>query len=375
MNMFELSELLNKIYEAELPSREDLVRVLSLEDQVELDQLFSFADTVRKEFCGDGIFLRGIIEFSSFCDKECCYCGLNKNNRKLRRYRMSQEELLKSVEYLASCNIKTVVLQSGDDQALDTLWLKKIIRQIKSRFDLAITLSVGERSALDYKIWRQAGADRYLLKIETSNKALYASMHPQMTFAQRLDCLEKLRKLGYQVGSGNIIGLPGQSLKIIAQDILFFKQGNFDMLGIGPFIPHPDTRLAAVAKGQAALTLKTIALTRIVTKNAHLPATTALGSLDQDYRWEGLKCGANILMPNFTPQPYRKLYQIYPGKKCVDEPVGVCSLCMDGAAKDINRFIDYSKGDSFKRRTARPFFDAAGRNPRRNSLLMKGVDV
>jgi len=348
MSMFKLNKLLDRIYESELPDFKDLEQALSLENQVELDRLFSFADRVRKEFCGDGILLRGIIEFSNFCDKECFYCGLNKNNRKLSRYRMSREELIKSVEYLASCNIKTVVLQSGEDPALDVLWLADIISQIKSRFDLAVTLSVGERNLDDYRLWRQAGTDRYLLKIETSDEDLYTGMHPQMSFAHRLYCLDNLGKLGYQVGSGNIVGLPGQSLKTIAQDILFFKQSNFDMIGIGPFIPHQNTPFAAVARGEALLTLKTIALTRIVTKNAHIPATTALGSLEQDYRWEGLKCGANILMPNFTPQPYRKLYQIYPGKKCIDEPVGTCNFCMDGAVKDIHRFIDYSKGDSLK---------------------------
>ena len=347
--MFKFSELLDKIYESEMPSLKDLEQVLSLENQVELDKLFSFADRVRKGFCTDGILLRGIIEFSNFCDKECFYCGLNKNNRKLSRYRMSQGELIKSVEYLASCNIKTVVLQSGEDQALDASWLAEIISQIKSRFDLVITLSVGERSLGDYRLWRQAGADRYLLKMETLDEELYASMHPRMSFSHRLNCLNLLRDLDYQVGSGNIVGLPGQNLKNIAQDILFFKQSNFDMIGIGPFIPHQDTRFAAEAKGKALLTLKTIALTRIVTKNAHIPSTTALGSLDQDYRLEGLKCGANILMPNFTPQPYRKLYQIYPGKRCVDEPVGVCNFCMDGMAKSLGRSIDYSKGDSLKK--------------------------
>ena len=352
MNMFKLNVLLKRIYESDLPDLDDLEQVLSLENQVELNELFHFADRVRKEFCGDGIFLRGIIEFSSFCDKECFYCGLNKNNRKLSRYWMSQEELLKSVEHLVSCNIKTVVLQSGEDQALDALWLKNVILEIKSKFDIAVTLSVGERNIGDYRIWKQAGVDRYLLKIETSDEGLYLSMHPQMDFKQRLVCLDNLAKLGYQVGSGNIIGLPGQSLKTIAQDILFFKQRNFDMIGIGPFIPHTDTQFSAAARGQAPLTLKAIALTRIVTRNAHIPATTALGSLEQDYRWEGLKCGANILMPNFTPQPYRKLYQIYPGKKCIDEPVGACNFCMDGAAKDINRFIDYTKGDSLKLKKA-----------------------
>jgi len=350
MNTSELNQFLNKIYDSALPACQDLEQVLSLKTPDQLNTLFSFADNVRKEFCGDGILLRGIVEFSNFCDKECSYCGLNKNNRNLSRYRLSQEQLLKSVEDLVSCNIKTVVLQSGEDQALDAGWLADIIRRIKSRFDLAVTLSVGERRREDYQLWRQAGADRYLLKIETSDQDLYSSMHPQMSFAQRLNCLDVLRKLGYQVGSGNIIGLPGQSLKTIAGDILFFKQGNFDMIGIGPFIPHPETRFATQTKGEALLTLKAIALTRILTRNTHLPSTTALGSLGQDYRPEGLKSGANVLMPNFTPQPYRKLYQIYPGKKCINEPVGSCSFCLEDMAKSINRFIDYSKGDSLKSR-------------------------
>ncbi|MCX5713831.1 MAG: [FeFe] hydrogenase H-cluster radical SAM maturase HydE [Candidatus Omnitrophica bacterium] len=350
--MFELSRLLDRIYASSLPELKDLKQVLSLSDQRQLNELFSFADTVRKEFCGDGIILRGIIEFSNFCTKECFYCGLNKFNHKLTRYRLSKDELLKAVGHLASCNIKTVVLQSGEDQGLDALWLKDIISDIKSRFDMAITLSLGEKSIDDYRIWRQAGADRYLLKMETLDKELYTSMHPHMSFAQRLNCLNVLRGLGYQVGSGNIIGLAGQTLKTIARDVMFFNQGDFDMLGIGPFIPHKNSQFCGQQQGDVSLTLKTIALTRIVAKNVHIPATTALGSLDKDYRLDALKCGANVLMPNFTPQPYRKLYEIYPGKRCVDEPVGSCNFCMNEMAEKLGRFIDYSKGDSLKRERA-----------------------
>ena len=346
--MSKLVEFLDRIYVNQLPSIEDLEHILSLQNQEELRDLFTFADRVRKDFCGDGIILRGIIEFSSFCNQECFYCGLNKSNRKLKRYRMNREELLKSVAYLAGCKIKTVVLQSGEDQGIDVLWLKDIILEIKSRFDMAVTLSVGERSRDDYKIWKDAGASRYLLKIETSDEELYRSIHPHMSFGKRLYCLDALRDLGYQVGSGNIIGLPGQSLRTIAQDIIFFMQRDLDMIGIGPFIPHGDSHFSGQKIGDATLTLKTIALTRIITKNTHLPATTALGSLDQDYRLDGLKCGANVLMPNFTPQPYRKLYEIYPGKRCVNEPVGACNFCMDEMAKGIGRFIDYTKGDSLK---------------------------
>ncbi len=348
--MFNLEELLSRIYTANLPKLEDLEEVLFLKDEGELNKLFNFADRVRKDFCGDGILLRGIIEFSSFCDRECFYCGLNRSNLKLSRYRMSKDDLLKSIAHLAVCRIKTVVLQSGEDPCLDILWLRDIISEVRSKFDIAVTLSLGERSAKDYKILKDAGASRYLLKIETSDKNLYASMHPKMSFERRLQSLDSLRELGYQVGSGNIVGLPGQTLKMIAQDIIFFKERGFDMIGIGPFIPHGDSRFYGEKKGDAFLTLKTIALTRIVTRNAHLPATTALGSLDKDYRIQGLKCGANVLMPNFTPQPYRKLYEIYPGKRCVDEPVGACNFCMEEMSRSIGRFIDYGKGDTLKER-------------------------
>jgi len=350
MSMFNLKGLLIRIQKAGLPSEDDLKKVLSLEKKDDLNTLFSFADEIRQEFCRNGIFLRGIIEFSNFCIRDCFYCGLNKNNLKITRYRMKKEEILKSVEFLAEKNIKTVVLQSGDDSGMGSLWLRDILLEIKSRFDMAITLSVGERSFEDYKMWKDAGADRYLLKIEASDIKLYESMHGEMSYDKRIECLDDLRMLGYQVGSGNIIGLPGQTLKTIANDIIFFKERNLDMIGIGPFIPHNDSRFNGRKKGDALLTLKTIALTRIVTKNAHIPATTALGSLEKDYRLDGLKCGANVLMPNFTPNPYRKLYEIYPGKRCVDEPVGACNFCLDDMAKSLGRFIDYGKGDSLKER-------------------------
>ena len=350
MNMSKIIELLNKIHQASDPKLQDLEYLSSLNDQNSLGQIFDFADKVRQKFCGEGIFLRGIIEFSNFCARECAYCGLGKFNHQLLRYRMNKEELFKSVEFLASGNIKTVVLQSGEDLGLDPYWLAEIISEIKARFDLAITLSVGEKSKAEYALWKKSGADRYLLKIETSDQNLYAAMHPQMSFAQRLNCLHVLRELGYQVGCGNIIGVPGQTLKILAQDIIFFKKYDFDMLGIGPFIAHPLSPFAKEQEPEVSLVLKTIALTRIVTKNTYLPATTALGSLENDYRLQGLKCGANVLMPNFTPQPYRKLYEIYPGKKCIDEAVGSCNLCLDGMAKSLGRFIDYSKADSLKQK-------------------------
>lgn len=317
----------------------DLERLLSIEDDKSLRGLYGAADKVRHEYAGDAILLRGLVEFSNCCGKSCHYCGLNASNNSLERYRLTREELLESVSRIAACKIKTVVLQSGEDPVLDPEWLAGIVKEIKSKYDIAVTLSAGERPREDYKLWKDAGADRYLLKIETSDKALYDSLHCGMSFENRLRCLRDLKGLGYETGSGIMVGLPGQTLRSIAADILFFKEWDFDMIGIGPFIPHGKTLLADNAAGDVNLVLKALALTRIVTKRANLPATTALGSLGEDFRIEGLKAGANVLMPNFTPAPYRKLYEIYPNKRCISEPTGSCAFCMDSMAKGIGRTV------------------------------------
>lgn len=346
----DIESLLQRVSEAAVPALDDLVHLLSATDPAECQKIYAFADRVRQERMGEGILLRGIVEFSNVCDNTCQYCGLNKNNKKLQRYAMRQEEIIEAVGRIVSHNIKTVVLQSGETSGLDPQWFAGVIRDIKKRFDVSVTLSVGEKSRETYELWKDAGADRYLLKIETTDKKLYTAMHPEMSFENRLRCLRDLKELGYQTGSGNIIGLPGQNARSIARDILFFKEQDFDMIGIGPFIPHPGTDLGRNEKGAAEMVLKAVALTRIVTGNAHLPATTALGSLGKDHRVDGLKAGANVLMPNFTPSPYRKLYEIYPDKRCVEEPVGACAFCVEGMARSIGRCVDYGKGNSLKRR-------------------------
>ena len=317
----------------------EIERLLSLEDEKPLRELYEQADKVRHQYAGDKILLRGLVEFSNYCGRSCYYCGLNASNKSLERYRLTKEEILESVSQIAACDIKTVVLQSGEDPALKPEWLAGIVKEIKSKYDIAVTLSVGERPREDYKLWKDAGADRYLLKIETSDKALYDSLHCGMDFENRLRCLRDLKDLGYETGSGIMVGLPGQTLSSIANDILFFKEWDFDMIGIGPFIPHGKTPLADNTAGDVNLVLKTLALTRIVTKRANLPATTALGSLGKDFRVEGLKAGANVLMPNFTPAPYKKLYEIYPNKRCISESTGACGPCMGSLAVSIGRTV------------------------------------
>ncbi len=326
MSISHVRATLRRVSDARTPAIEDLVSLLALEDPGEAQEVIDAADETRKQFMGDGILLRGIVEFSSFCSNTCFYCGLHAGNTRIPRYRMSGPEILQCVRAISAQGIQTVVLQSGEDDSLDPGWLAEVVREIKRDHGIAVTLSVGERPREDYELWRAAGADRYLLKIESSDCALYASLHARRNLQSRLRCVKDLAELGYQVGSGIMVGLRGQRLEHIAADILYFAEGDFDMIGVGPFIPHPETRLHDQAPGDVRLTLKTLALTRIVTKNAHLPATTALGSMGKDYRLEGLRAGANVLMPNFTPLAYKKMYEIYPGKRCVSEPTGACGF-------------------------------------------------
>ena len=330
-------------------NKEEILEYLKTDNPQKTQELFARADAARREYCGDGVLLRGIVEFSSYCQGSCAYCGLNKRNQNMTRYRLTRAEILQAAGLIHSSGIQTIVLQSGEDPELDPAWLADIVREIKAKYGLSITLSVGEKSRAAYQLWRDAGADRYLLKIETTDAALYARLHPNMSLANRLRCLDDLQNLGYQTGSGIIVGLPYQTPEILAGDILFFADRDFDMIGIGPLIPHQATALKDLPRGSVDLTLRCVALTRILTKNAHLPATTALGSLDKDYRLDGLQAGANVLMPNFTPQPYKKSYEIYPGKRCLSEPTGQCALCMESLVESIDRHVDFSRGDSLKK--------------------------
>jgi len=350
MNTCKAQTVIERVYAEAIPDRRDIEYLLSLEDDRETQMLFDYANAVRKIFSGDEILLRGLIEFSSFCKNTCLYCGLNRNNTKLQRYRLTGAQIMAAVRNVVAAGIKTVVLQSGEDENLDVYWLKELVEEIKSGFDIAVTLSVGERRFVDYQFWKLAGADRYLLKIETTDQQLYQALHPGMSFEHRIACSRNLKALGYQNGSGCLVGLKGQTIRSLAEDIIFFKNENFEMIGIGLFIPHAETVLKDEPIGNINLALKVLAVTRIVTKNAHLPATTAIGSVgENDARITALNAGANVLMPNFTPQPYKKLYEIYPGKRCVGEQCGGCVGGMEAMAQAIGRTICYSRGDSLKK--------------------------
>lgn len=344
-----LQSVLRRVYDSDVPARSDLEYLLALKEPSEVAQLYAFADAVRKEYVGDGILLRGIIEFSNHCRNTCQYCGLNRDNSHLERYRLGRRQILERVEELVRCGIKTVVLQSGEDDALDPSWFEQLIDEITSKFDIAVTLSVGQKSRRQYELWKHAGANRYLLKIETTDTGLYASLHPGMSFDNHLRCICDLQAIGYQTGSGNIIGLKGQKIATLAGDILFFKKRDFDMLSVGPFIPNRNTVLGGQPLGDLGLTLRCIAVTRIVTKNTHIPANTAIASLaGRDGTIEALRAGANVVMPNFTPGHYKNLYEIYPGKKCVSPETSISQI--QKIANELSRYVDYTRGDSLKRK-------------------------
>ncbi len=279
--------------------------------------IYKIANNIRKQYKGDYVHIRALIEFSNICKSHCYYCGLRCENNKVQRYRLSEKQILRNVEFSVKSGYKTIVLQSGEDLFWDSDKLCALIKQIK-KYDIAITLSIGERSYEEYKAFKAAGADRYLLRIETTDKNLYRELHPNMSFDNRINCLYNLKSLGYETGTGCIVGLPNQSIESLAQDIMFFKDLNADMVGIGPFIPHPDTPLADADNNNFDSALKVTALTRIVLPDINIPATTAMESLKPNGRITALNSGANVVMINVTDNDYKNKYEIYPNKVCLN---------------------------------------------------------
>ncbi|HEY9159815.1 MAG TPA: [FeFe] hydrogenase H-cluster radical SAM maturase HydE [Desulfomonilia bacterium] len=310
-------------------NKSKIIKILSEDDP---SALLAEADEARRNYIGDEVYLRGIIEFSNYCIQDCHYCGLGCNNNKLERYRMSDDEILSGAREILKSGIGTVVLQSGEDTFYSTQKIVSLIKRIKDETGLVITLSTGEWPLKAFELFKEAGADRYLLKHETSDGNLYKQIKSGGDQSYRIKCLKHLKTLGFETGSGVMVGLPGQTLESLAGDIMMFKELDIDMIGIGPFIPHPDTLLAGNPAGSPELVLKMIALTRIVTRNTNIPATTALTTIDPKNRVRSLMAGANVIMPDFTPAKYRKLYEIYPGKgSSPAEP----SEIMDGIRRDI----------------------------------------
>lgn len=335
----------------------EIVSFLRETDPGRLERLWRQADRVRRENVGHEVHLRGLIEFSNHCSRLCGYCGLRAENTRVKRYRMSQDEILAAAVEADRLGYGTVVLQSGEDAGLDAGWMSRVIGRIKGETPLAVTLSLGERHEDELAAWRWAGADRYLLRFETSNRRLFGEIHPTPSgrSGDRLAILRTLARLGYEVGSGVMIGIPGQSFDDLAQDIELFAELDLDMIGVGPYIAHPDTPLGRVAPGGAdgqvpgseLMTYKVIALARLACASANIPSTTALATLNtNDGRERGLARGANVIMPNVTPREYRPLYDIYPNKACVAETAQSCAACIRRRIESMGRTFGCGRGDS-----------------------------
>lgn len=314
----EFMEILKKIEVGEELSFEDIVILLKTERKAEKDALFHAADRMRKEIVGDVVDIRGAIEFSNYCRKDCRYCGIRKSLDDLKRYRMDEDEIMEVVHYLHEIGLKTVILQSGEDLWWTPDKIVSLIKRVKEETRMNITLSIGERPREEYELYKKFGANNFLLKIEATNKELFKFIHPDDDYDRRVECSNWLRELGYLNGSGNIIGLPGQTVEDIAKDIVFFKEMGINMIGIGPFVPAKGTPLESYPQGSIDMTLKAVAVTRIVCKRVFIPATTALASLDPDGQTKALKAGANTIMLINTPSKYRYNYQIYSDKNMVD---------------------------------------------------------
>ncbi len=342
-------ETLNRMLAGAMPTAVELAGLLKAQGKLR-ENIYAAADLKRSEKHGAAIHLRGIIEFSNICKNNCWYCGIRCDNTKVTRYRMSDDEIIGTAINARKWGCGTVVLQSGDDPFFTVDKLAGILRRIKKATGLAITLSVGVRGCQELEALKEAGCDRYLLRFETTSNALFTVMRPDESFEARLQCLTDLRALDYQVGSGFMIGLPGTTLEMIANDILFTTKLDLDMIGCGPFLAHPDTPFAGKPLLEdRSVYYKTIALLRLLNPSAHMPATTAFDALEPDGRNLVLRCGANVFMPNITPGKYRRLYQLYPNKSCVDEEGAACAICVRGRIAILEREIGVGPGHSIRK--------------------------
>ena len=342
--------------------KKQIEQYLAVENKAELDALFEKAYNVKAENVGRIVYLRGLIEISNICQKNCHYCGIRKENKNVNRYKLTKKEILQTAKWIYENKYGSLLLQSGErGDAAFVDFIEEVVHEIKQIGSgaLGITLSLGEQSLKTYQRWFNAGAHRYLLRIESSNPRLYAKIHPpEMSYDNRVNSLKSLKESGYQVGTGVMIGIPGQTLSDLADDIIFFKELDIDMIGMGPFIPHNDTPMGHYlesfnTKKQFILALKMIAATRIGLQDINIAAATALQALKDDGRELALKAGANIIMPNVTDVQYRASYQLYENKPCIDENSEQCKSCLTARIISAGESVGFEEwGDSphFKKR-------------------------
>ena len=342
-----MKKLIDRLHTTGSLDREQWIQLLS-ERSEETDQYArDLGNKVRQQIYGNVIYVRGLIEFTNYCKNDCYYCGIRRSNKNAQRYRLTEEDILLCCQQGYELGFRTFVLQGGEDGYYTDERLLSIIHKIKAEYpDCALTLSIGEKSEESYRDYREAGVDRYLLRHETADEEHYGKLHPSsMSCEHRKNCLRTLKKLGFQTGAGFMVGAPYQTVENLADDFLFLKELNPEMVGIGPFIPHQDTPFYGEKSGTLEDTLFYLALLRLMLPHALLPATTALGTIHPKGREMGVLSGANVVMPNLSPVSVRKKYMLYDGKICTGDEAAECRYCLSRRMEQIGCQIVSDRGD------------------------------
>ncbi len=342
-----MTDIVEKLYRTSDLTDEELTALIETDDMDAAELLRRYADETRQKSYGKKVFLRGLIEVSSYCKNDCIYCGIRRSNKDAQRYRLSREEILSCCENGYELGFRTFVMQGGEDSSFTDDFMCSVISEIKEKYpDCAVTLSLGERSYDSYKRMKEAGADRYLLRHEAASQELYSKLHPdEMSLQNRKDCLFALKELGYQVGAGFMVGAPYQTTAHLVADLRFLQELQPQMIGIGPFVSHHNTPFADFKGGTLELTLRLLGILRLMFPKVLLPATTALGTIAPNGRELGLQTGCNVVMPNLSPVKVRKKYDLYDNKICTGEEAAECRGCLQRRIVSAGYEVATERGD------------------------------
>lgn len=345
--MSDIKALIDTLETEKILTREEFITLLTDYQEEDADYAKEKASKTAKQYFDNKVYTRGLIEFTNYCKNDCYYCGIRRSNTNVKRYRLSEEEILSCCEQGYELGFRTFVLQGGEDLRYTDKDMIRIISSIKKNYpDCALTLSIGEKSYESFAAYYEAGADRYLLRHETADETHYRKLHPDSLSLQvRKQCLRDLKAIGYQVGTGFMVGSPGQTAECLAEDLLFIKELSPAMVGIGPYLPHHDTPFAGEKQGSMELTLFLISILRLMIPNALIPATTALGTIHPLGREKGILSGANVVMPNLSPVTVRKQYELYDNKICTGDEAAECKFCLQNRMNKIGYEIITARGD------------------------------
>lgn len=342
-----MTETITKLAKNHTLSKQEYISLINCNDKESLEYLRQKAEKQRQDIFGRDIYMRGLIEFTNYCKNDCLYCGIRRSNKKAQRYRLTKEEILDCCKNGYDLGFRTFVLQGGEDAYYTDDIIVETLREIKSQFpDCAVTLSIGEKPKESYERYFDAGADRYLLRHETASAEHYSLLHPKdLSPENRMECLKNLKEIGFQTGCGFMVGSPFQTVENLAEDLIFIDKFKPHMVGIGPFIPHKDTPFRNEKSGTLEMTLKLLAIIRLILPKVMLPSTTALGTINPKGREMGILWGANVVMPNLSPTTVRKKYMLYDNKICTGDEAAECRFCMQKRMESIGYKVVVSRGD------------------------------